>query len=73
MTKYLLANGVKKIIGFSRDEKKHYDFKKQFPDKRIELIIGDVRDYFQAINNAIKGRDVGLCNSRSSYETSSCL
>ena len=57
MTKYLLANGVKKIIGFSRDEKKHYDFKKQFPDKRIELIIGDVRDY-QAINNAIKGRDV---------------
>ena len=57
MTSYLLANGIKKIIGFSRDEKKHYDFKKQFPDKRIELIIGDVRDY-QAINNAIKGRDV---------------
>ena len=43
LTKQLLNKGVKRIIGISRGELAQVILKRKFPDKRLELYIGDVR------------------------------
>ena len=39
-----LAQGAKKVIVFSRDEIKHFVMKRRILDKRLETVVGDVRD-----------------------------
>ena len=53
----LLNAKVKEIIIFSRDEKKQHDMRLKFKgNKRINFIIGDVRD-FDSLNQALKNVD----------------
>jgi len=55
--KTFLSNGAKKVIVFSRDEKKQFDMRNEFKnDSRIYFHIGDVRDY-SSIQSAMKGVD----------------
>jgi UDP-N-acetylglucosamine 4,6-dehydratase len=57
LTKYLLKNfNIKKLILFSRDEQKHFRLEKEFDDKRIRFLIGDIRD-FRRITMALKEVD----------------
>ena len=51
---FLLNNDISEIRIFSRDEKKQDDLRKEFNDKRINLILGDIRDK-NSIFNASKG------------------
>ena len=53
----LLALGAKKIIIFSRDEKKQFDMRNAYHDARLEFHIGDVRDE-QSIRRAMHGVDL---------------
>tara|TARA_Y100000591_G_scaffold325531_1_gene346630 strand:+ start:89 stop:1102 length:1014 start_codon:yes stop_codon:yes gene_type:complete len=45
MLEYLISTKVKEIRIFSRDEKKQEDLRRSIKDKRVNYIIGDVRDY----------------------------
>ena len=45
MLKSLVKTNAKEIRVFSRDEKKQEDLRRSIKDKRINYIIGDVRDY----------------------------
>ena len=45
MLKSLIKTKVKEIRIFSRDEKKQEDLRRSIKDKRVNYIIGDVRDY----------------------------
>ena len=45
MLEYLISTKVKEIRIFSRDEKKQEDLRRTIKDKRVNYIIGDVRDY----------------------------
>lgn len=47
---------AKEIVIFSRDEKKQFDLRNQFPNKTVRFIIGDVRDY-NVILNVMKNID----------------
>ena len=49
---------TEKIKVYSRAEKGQWKIKKKINDKRIDLIIGDIRD-IQAINEAMK--DIDYC------------
>jgi FlaA1/EpsC-like NDP-sugar epimerase len=55
--KRLLAENPKKIIIFSRDEKKQYDMRNEFDESIIDFIIGDVRD-FDRVFEVIQGIDI---------------
>lgn len=52
----LKKEDTEQIKIFSRNEKEQWKTKMLFNDKRLEFIIGDVRD-FQAINDALAGID----------------
>ena len=56
MVSRLLDLGVEEIRVFSRDEKKQDDMRKEFSDKRLKFLIGDVRNY-EDLNMAFKGVD----------------
>ena len=56
MVSRLLDLGVEEIRVFSRDEKKQDDMRKEFSDKRLKFLIGDVRSY-EDLNMAFKGVD----------------
>jgi len=45
--KYLLNNNInfKELRIFSRDEKKQFDLRNDYEDKRLKFFIGDVREY----------------------------
>jgi UDP-N-acetylglucosamine 4,6-dehydratase len=45
ITQELLKSNAKEILIFSRDEEKQLDMKRDFSDSRLQLVIGDVRDY----------------------------
>ena len=45
MLKSLINTQVKEIRIISRDEKKQEDLRRSIKDKRINYIIGDIRDY----------------------------
>jgi UDP-glucose 4-epimerase len=49
---HFVNSDLKEIRIFSRDEKKQEDMRIVFRDKKINFIIGDVRD-FESINNAM--------------------
>lgn len=44
MAKTLLKLDIKKLIIFSRDEKKQFDMMNELKDKKLDFVIGDVRD-----------------------------
>lgn len=52
----LTGTGCKRIVVFSRDENKQFFMQQQYSDKRIEYVLGDVRDY-QRLENALFGVD----------------
>lgn len=46
MVRRLLENGAKRVVVYSRDEKKQWDLRERYcDDHRLETVIGDVRDY----------------------------
>ena len=51
-----LDTDIGEIRIFSRDEKKQYDMRKDFDDKRLKFCIGDVRDFY-SIKDACVGVD----------------
>lgn len=51
---YLAEQNPKRIIIFSRDEKKQFEMEKDFPD--YQYILGDIRDYHR-ISWALRGVD----------------
>ncbi len=52
----LLASSVKRIVIFSRDEKKQFDMLNAFNDSRLKFIVGDVRDR-NSVDQAMYGVD----------------
>lgn len=52
----LLKLKVKRIIIFSRDEKKQFDMRNKFDDPKLKFIIGDIRDR-ESIESALSGVD----------------
>ena len=52
----LLKYGVKKIIIFSRDEKKQFDMRNKYDNPKLKFIIGDVRD-ISSLDNALRDVD----------------
>jgi UDP-N-acetylglucosamine 4,6-dehydratase/5-epimerase len=57
VSKRFLEMGVKKIIVFSRDEKKQYDMRNELINyQNIDFHIGDVRDY-ESIYSSLSGVD----------------
>ena len=53
---HFINSDLKEIRIFSRDEKKQEDMRIVFKNKKINFIIGDVRD-FESINSAMNGVD----------------
>jgi UDP-N-acetylglucosamine 4,6-dehydratase/5-epimerase len=52
----LLKMSPKKIVIFSRDEKKQFDMRNKFDNSLLKFIIGDVRDQ-ESVNKAVEGVD----------------
>ena len=50
MLKNLIKTKVKEIRIFSRDEKKQEDLRRSINDKRVNYIIGDIRDYHSTLS-----------------------
>ena len=53
---HFISSDLKEIRIFSRDEKKQEDMRIIFKNKKINFIIGDIRD-FESINSAMNGVD----------------
>ncbi len=47
----LLSLGVSKVRVFSRDEKKQHDMRLSISDKRLEFVIGDVRNFESVLDS----------------------
>ncbi len=56
VTETLLRLNPKKVIVFSRDEKKQFDLGNRLNDKRVAFVIGDVRDR-ETVDHAMAGVD----------------
>ena len=56
MVSKFLDTDIGEIRIFSRDEKKQYDMRKDFDNKRLKFCIGDVRDFY-SIKEACLGVD----------------
>ncbi|MBD1142535.1 polysaccharide biosynthesis protein [Pelagibacterales bacterium SAG-MED35] len=56
MVKFLIKTNIKKIIIFSRDEKKQEELRNFYNSKKLQFFIGDVRDY-HSIYNSTKNVD----------------
>ena len=56
MVKFLLKTKIKKIIIFSRDEKKQEEMRIKFNTNKLFFFLGDVRDY-NSILNSMKNVD----------------
>lgn len=57
LTKEILKYNPCKIFIFSRDEVKHHAFLDKLNDKRVESILGDIRDY-ESIQQATRDVDI---------------
>jgi len=56
--KTLLTFNVKRVIIFSRDEKKQYDMRDEYyHEPRLNFVIGDVREYYSLVD-ALTGVDI---------------
>ena len=53
----LAEHDPKRVIVYSRDEKKQHDMRLSFADERLSFVIGDVRDAAQ-ISTAMRGVDL---------------
>ncbi len=53
MASTLLKLNIKKLIIFSRDEKKQFDMMNELNNKKLEFVIGDVRDK-QSIDSVLR-------------------
>ena len=56
VTEALLKLSPKKVVIFSRDEKKQFDMDNHFDDPRLSFVIGDVRDR-ETVDHAMEGVD----------------
>ena len=56
VVEHFLKTDVSEIKVFSRDEKKQEDMRRKFSDKRLNFILGDVRD-IESVQSAIKKVD----------------
>lgn len=56
VTRALLALSPKRVIVFSRDEKKQFDMNNAFNDPRLSFVIGDVRER-ETVDRAMEGVD----------------
>ena len=56
MVNKLLALNIKKVIVFSRDEKKQFDMGNQYNNNKLKFITGDVRDRDE-VSHAMNGVD----------------
>lgn len=54
--KILSTTSVKKVIAFSRDELKQFEFQNEVIDSRLQFFLGDVRDY-QRLLQIMRGVD----------------
>lgn len=54
--KILSTKQVRKIIAFSRDELKQFEFQNEIIDSRLQFLLGDVRDY-QRLLQIMRGVD----------------
>ena len=54
--KLLSTTNVKKVIAFSRDELKQFEFQNEIIDSRLQFFLGDVRDY-QRLLQVMRGVD----------------
>lgn len=52
-----LEDGAKSIKVFSNDENGLYEMEQTFTDKKIEFVIGDIRNS-ETVNSAVKGTDI---------------
>jgi len=52
-----LEDGAKSIKVFSNDENGLYEMEQTFTDKKIEFIIGDIRN-FETVNSTVKNTDI---------------
>ena len=57
VVKRLLNLPIKKVVVFSRDEKKQFDMEKEYNNPRIRFVIGDVRDQ-DAVMDVMRGVDM---------------
>jgi len=54
---HALTSRARKIIVFSRDEQKHYQFERQISDPRLRCFVGDIRDVSR-LHSALRGVDI---------------
>lgn len=56
LVKHLLNTDIRKIVVLSRDEAKQHFMREEFPDSRIKLVLGDVRNE-QTVKTVLQGVD----------------
>ena len=57
IVKKALQDNAKSVKVFSNDENGLYEMEQIFPDKKIEYVIGDIRNS-ETVNSAVKGIDI---------------
>ncbi len=57
LTREILKYDPAKIVIFSRDEVKHFNFLEELKDRRVVGVLGDVRQY-DSLKSAMKGIDI---------------
>ena len=67
----LIKSKIKEIKIFSRDEKKQEDMRLRYNNKKINFIIGDVRDY-QSLLNVTKNVDL-IFHAAALKQVPSCI
>ena len=60
---HLISMQPKRIIIFSRDEKKQFDMRNKFESSLLKFIIGDVRDY-ESINESRRDVECRVCSHK---------
>ena len=56
LVKHLLNTDIQKIVVLSRDEAKQHFMREEFPDTRLRLVLGDVRNE-QTVRTVLQGVD----------------
>lgn len=56
LVEYLLKTDIREIVVLSRDEAKQHFMREEFPDSRLKLVLGDVRNE-QTVKTVLQGVD----------------
>jgi UDP-glucose 4-epimerase len=56
LVEFLLRTGIAKIVVLSRDEAKQHFMREEFPDSRLRLVLGDIRNE-QTVKTVLQGVD----------------